>query len=308
MAEEVIIGVDTGNRCIKTANNVFVSGVKESDNEVALQDGVLTYNGKHYMLSQNRISYLQDKTQSEEYFILTLFAIAKELKTRNIDMSRVISVSLGVGLPPSHLPLYKHKFEKYFKRGIVSFVYDKKKIQIAIGRVVVFAQGYAAIYKDFADIKEFARSYIIDIGGYTTDVISLSYGKIEPDFCQSLDMGLIKLYNQITWEIQKKYGRAPNESQIDNAMEKGIEISERMPILAIINSEAEKYLNDILRHLNEYGIDLMFSKGIFTGGGAERLKKWIESSALLQSPYFILNVYANAQGYEAFLRTIQNRL
>lgn len=306
MAKEIIMGIDTGNRCVKTANNVFVSGVKELDNESVFQNDILVYDGRSYMLSQDRISYLQDKTQSEEYFILTLFAIAKELKTRNIDTGMTITVFLGVGLPPSHIPLYKQRFEEYFKRGIISFVYNKQKIRIAISSVSVFAQGYAAIFKDFAEIKKFDKSYIIDIGGYTTDVISLTNGRIDPDFCQSLDMGLIKLYNQISWGIRKKYGRAPAESQIDMVMANEIEISEQIPVLEIVNSEAERYLKDILRHLTEYGIDLQFSKGIFVGGGAERLKRWIEASASVNSPYFIVNINANAQGYEAFLRAMIN--
>ena len=82
MDNQLIIGVDTGNRCIKTASQIFVAGLKQSNDRMPFTHGVMEYDNKYFMLSQKRVSYLQDKTQTDEYFILTLFAIAKELDYR----------------------------------------------------------------------------------------------------------------------------------------------------------------------------------------------------------------------------------
>lgn len=307
MLMSLIIGVDTGNRCIKTANHVFVSGVKKSNVEMPFQQGVLKFNDNYYMLSQERVIYLQDKTESEEYFVLALYAIAKELETRGIATDNVIPISLGLGLPPSHLPRLKDKFKKYFNRGQVSFIYNKKLIQIDIQDVSVFSQGYAAIFMDYEQISKFNKSYIVDIGGYTTDVISLTHGRIDPDFCESLDMGLIQLYNRLTRQIHKKYGRSPSESQIDEMISEGREILPDYQLMSIVNFETNAYITELMRKLSEYGIDLKFSKGIFVGGGAERFKNWIEKSEYVSEPYFITNVHANAQGYEAFLNSLNNQ-
>ena len=38
---------------------------------------MIQYEGKYYMTTNRRISYMEDKTADERYFILTLFAIAK---------------------------------------------------------------------------------------------------------------------------------------------------------------------------------------------------------------------------------------
>lgn len=306
MSSNLIIGVDTGNRCIKTINHSFVAGLKKSKYEPIVAD-VLKFNGDYYMLSQQRIPYLQDKTFTDEYFVLTLFAIAMELKQRKVDLSKTIPITLGVGLPPSHIPLYKDKFKNYFKRGIVEFEYSKEKIMIDIQNVMVFSQGYAAIFMDYDAISKFEKSYIIDIGGYTTDVIALTNGRIDPDFCESLDKGLIHLFNNVQMATHKKYGHRPTESQIDSLMVTGREMSADMPVTEILNSEIDMFLDDIMRKLLEYGIDLKFSKGIFVGGGSERLKKWIEKSNFVTEPYFIMNVFANAQGYEAILQSLSNR-
>ncbi len=308
MEKQLIIGVDTGNRCIKTASQIFVAGLKQSNDRMPFNHGVMEYNNKYYMLSQKRVSYLQDKTQTDEYFILTLFAIAKELDYRKADTNGTVHISLGVGLPPSHLLRLKDKFKQYFSnRGIISFSYNNKQYQLQIDNVTVFSQGYAAIFMDFRDISKFDRSYIIDIGGYTTDIISLNRGVIDPEFCQSLDIGLIHLYNKIAWAVREKYGNAPNEDQIDTVIKTNTELSEKTPILPVINQEAELYIADLIRKLTEYGIDLVFSKGIFVGGGSERFKPWIERADGISNPYFINNVHANAQGYEALLNAIRNR-
>lgn len=44
------------------------------------QEEVIYYNGQYYRTVRKRISYMEDKTEDDRYFILTLFAIAKELE------------------------------------------------------------------------------------------------------------------------------------------------------------------------------------------------------------------------------------
>lgn len=186
----IIIGVDTGNRCIKTVHNVFVSGINKQKAKPIQSKEVLKYNDEYYTLTKKRVNYLQDKTENDEYFALTLFGIAKELKFRGIKPSNeAIPILLGVGLPPSHLGLYKDKFKKYFERAFIKFNYEGESYKIQIQNVIVFSQGYAAIFDDFQQISTFDKSYIVDIGGYTTDVIQLNNGKIDTNVCQSINAG-----------------------------------------------------------------------------------------------------------------------
>lgn len=307
MENSIIIGVDTGNRCIKTANNIFVSGVIESHNPPIQRKNVLAYDGKYYMLTQKRISYLQDKTQNDEYFALTLFAIAEELKIRRIATEAPVSMILGVGLPPSHIARLKEAFKKYFSRGKVSFTYNDDKYELVIEDVYVFSQGYAAIFNDFEEISGFKKSFVIDIGGYTTDIIQLNNGIIDPNICESINAGMIILYNNIKREIEKKYGNSPDENQIDGILDTGEETNPQFPVMDIINSSAEKYVFDLIYKLREMGVELNFSKGVFIGGGAQRLKKWIDNCDMVSNPFYVLNINANAQGYEACIEAIQSR-
>ena len=303
------LGIDTGNRCIKTANHVFVSGLKTTDTEPPFNQGVLEYGGRYHMLSRHRVAYLEDKTVTDEYFVLALYGIAMELESRGVDITCPIKVRLGVGLPPAHISRLRTRFRDYFSRGRVRFSLDMYEFVIDIVDVVVMAQAFAAIYDDFAAVKEYTRAYIIDIGGYTTDVLLIKHGRLDPDFYQSFDMGVIGLYNQIYSNIRSQYGLSLDEDQIDAMLSNTTpvtELDEFSQIRETVSEIADLYINDMLRRFNEYGMDIAAAKPIFAGGGAIRLLNKLEQTGRLNRPYFISDISANAKGYESFL-SLMNR-
>ena len=79
--QKITIPLDHGNRNMKTAEEVFTSGLVESDLKPVLGE-YLQYNGKYYSLTGERIPYMRDKTLDDRFFILTLFGIGKELEKR----------------------------------------------------------------------------------------------------------------------------------------------------------------------------------------------------------------------------------
>ena len=302
MNETVIIGVDTGNRCIKTVNHSFVAGLVEHVLKPAMSTEVLEYHGKYYTLTNERISYLEDKTENDDYFILTLFAVIKEIQTRKINTDEAINVALAVGLPPAHIGRLQDTFVSYFRRPIINCKYNGQQISINFSEIQLYPQGYAAIIPLYEEIRKLNKAYIVDIGGYTTDVILLNRGKPDLSFCESFPFGVIELYNTIKRKTKNEYGRAPDEAQIDYIIETGDEIYQDMS--RRIDEEAALYVDDILRKLNEHGVDLVLSHGIFIGGGSLRLKEYIKKSPYVAKKIFIPNISANAEGYEALMNNI----
>lgn len=303
MSQNVIIGVDTGNRCIKTVNHVFIAGLVEYMLKPPISSEILEYNGKYYTLTNKRISYLENKTENEDYFILTLFGISKEILTRKIPTDETIEITLAVGLPPAHIGRLQDDFINYFKRPFVNYKYNGMNFTININNVRLFPQGYAAIIPQYEEIRKLNKAYIIDIGGYTTDVILLNKGMPDLSFCESFPYGVIELYNDIQRKVKNEYGRTPDESQIDYVIETGDEIYQDMS--KRINEEAAAYVDDLLRKLNEYGVDLVLSHGIFVGGGALRLKEYIKRSPYVAKKIFIPSINANAEGYEYLATNIE---
>ena len=92
----MLIAIDHGNYAIKTPHHSFVSGLSEHTVKPPMADEILEYDGRYWTTSGKRLSYMRDKTQDERYFILTLFAIAKELEDTG-RYSPVEQIQLAVG-------------------------------------------------------------------------------------------------------------------------------------------------------------------------------------------------------------------
>ena len=110
----MLIGIDHGNKQIKSRTRIFTSGLCESDTRPPFGENILFYSGKYYTLSDERIPYMRDKTKDERSFILTLFAIAFELENAGNPAEKVIDIQPGIGLPSAHYGTQYEKFEKYF--------------------------------------------------------------------------------------------------------------------------------------------------------------------------------------------------
>ena len=72
-----IIGVDHGYGNIKTANCCFPTGIESSDTEQAFSHDLLVYQRRYYQIGVGHKEYLAEKVMDEDYYILTLAAIAR---------------------------------------------------------------------------------------------------------------------------------------------------------------------------------------------------------------------------------------
>lgn len=141
----MLIAIDHGNYAIKTPRFTFVSGLTEHSVKPPMTDEILEYGDRFWTLSSKRLPYMRDKTQDERFFILTLFAIAKELERKG-QYSPNEHIQLAMGLPPEHYGSLKEKFASYFKRpSLVRFTYRDKPYSILINQVMVFPQAFAAV-------------------------------------------------------------------------------------------------------------------------------------------------------------------
>lgn len=307
MANRLIIGVDTGNRCMKTKNFNFTSGFQKGAFKPVLDCEYIKFNGSYYSLTDSRLPYMEDKTETEDYFVLTLFAIAKELEYRKINVGTAVTLDLAVGLPPAHIGRLKDRFIKYFKRDFIQFEYKGTLILLKIENVYLYPQGYAAILTHLQEVTKTPKAYIVDIGGYTTDVILLRNGTIDMSFCESFDMGVIEFFNDLKIKLKKEFGRQPDEQQIEQAITKKLRLSKKENITERINDEARVYSEKMLRNLNEMGVDLVMSKAFFIGGGSLLFKEFIEQSDYVDDEHFVSNVSANAAGYEILAKSLSKK-
>lgn len=117
----MLIAIDHGNYAVKTPHFSFISGLTEHTVKPPMAEEVLEYNGKYWSLTGQRLPYMRDKTRDDRYFILSLFAIAKELSAAGANTA-FEQIDLAVGLPPEHYGMLRERFAQYFRRfGTVNF-------------------------------------------------------------------------------------------------------------------------------------------------------------------------------------------
>jgi plasmid segregation protein ParM len=304
----MIIAIDHGNKQIKLPEGrIFTSGLRESDVRPPFGDDILKYNGKYYTLSEKRIPYMRDKTGDDRFYILTLFAIAFEIEDKGRYDNDIIPVSLLVGLPPAHYGAQYERFEKYFMRSEVeSFEFHGKKFEIYISEVAAFPQAFAAAMPVFNRISEFPKAMVIDIGGFTADYLLIKNGQADLTICDTLESGVIILYNLISARVNSDLDVLLDESDIDAILKE--EPNEYgADVKRIVFDSAQVFVSDLFGKLRERAIDLRSGKTVFVGGGSILLKKQIETSGKVAAPIFVDKISANAKGYELLYKASKVR-
>ena len=293
----------------------FVTGSAQSFNKVENKTQVISEHIKdvRFLYTSGHISEAyekamqMDKTEDERYFILTLFAIAKELESTGRYMP-VESVDLAVGLPPEHYGVLKDRFANYFKReNEVRFVYNDKPYCIVINHVMVFPQAYAAVIPQSNLIVNTMRMFIVDIGGYTTDVLLLRNGKPDMQFCRSLESGIITMNNEIARKVNILHNMNIDDEHV-SAVLSGKDTILPQEVKDAIVAETKVHAKSILDQLRELQVDLRSNPAIFVGGGSVLLRPFIENSPLVAKAEFISSTNANTIGYDMLGRMKLSKL
>ena len=301
----MIISVDHGNKSIKTPHAIFTSGLVMSDGLQGFKTDYIGWNGKYYSLTERRISYLRDKTEDDRFFILTLFAIAKELEYRDVSETLdPIDITLLVGLPPAHYEQLHSRFEQYFlrRREAIDFEYNGKYYSVRINKVLSYPQAFAAAVTQYSTLKVHSVAYIIDIGGFTIDVLKLRFGRPDLEVVESFEKGVITLYNSSASKCNSQYARILEECEIDEVIRNQPTVlpGEVQQLIRIMTSD---FLAEFYNFLRERGIDVSTSKCVFAGGGSLLLRGMIERGNKVAFPIFIEDIHANAIGYEVLYQS-----
>ena len=71
-----IIGIDHGYGNMKTANCCFPTGITAYEHEPLFTADMLVYGGRYYLIGEGHKEFAPDKIKDEDYYVLTLAAIA----------------------------------------------------------------------------------------------------------------------------------------------------------------------------------------------------------------------------------------
>lgn len=333
MSGTIIIGIDHGYAAIKSKNFSFPTGLVEYEHEPYTSKDVLEYGGKYYVVGSGRQPLQKDKTLTEDYYLLTLAAIAKELEYRGAE--RTASVHLAAGLPLTSFGRDKKKFRAYLLRDgkPASFRYEGRDYAVTVTEVTLFPQGYAAalassqspLYSVSRYAENSVRSLappfptrpaslgsrggphgelldepsviVADIGGWTVDLMRLDNRVPNAAACRSLELGMIRCLDEISEQIRRSLGLSMTAAQIESVLRGGVSSVEENA-RQIIHREAGAYVRRLLSAIAESGLDARAMPAIFLGGGAALLKRHVTAADGLCRPFILNDVCMNAKGFE----------
>ena len=292
-----LIGVDHGYGNIKTANCCFPTGIMSYDAEPLFTADMLTYEGRYYLIGEGHKEFLAEKTMDDDYYLLTLVAIARELALAELTEA---SVYLAVGLPLTWTALQKAEFAVYLSRNKeVSFTYRKVDYRIRIVGVKVYPQGYAAVAQMKGQMKGVCM--VADIGNGTMNVLYLINGKPQAGRMFTEKFGTYQCTLAAREGFMSRTRRELNDAIIDEVLRTGTaNITE--DDLSIIRASAAEYVEGIFRRLREHGYDEATMTLYITGGGGCLVRHFGHFDP--DRVRFVDDICAAAKGYE-YMAAIQ---
>lgn len=211
----MIIGIDHGYYAIKTRHFKFPAGVAVYSHEPYTLKNTLQVNGKYFVCGTGRQPILRDKTINDNYYILTLAAIAMELRYRGLPTES--SVTLAAGLPLARYGRDKKPFTEYLLRNgqPVTFRFEGERYKIKIEDVKLFPQGYSAIAVRPDLVKNEPSILLMDIGGWTVDLMRLDNNVPNASTCRSLELGMIRCMDEIKEQVRRDTGLSVTDAQVE---------------------------------------------------------------------------------------------
>lgn len=293
----MIIGIDHGYYAIKTKQVCFPTGIIRYEYEPYTMQNVLQYRGEYYVCGTGRQTLVKDKTANDNYYLLTLAALAQEIRKRKGE--RTAKVVLAAGLPLTGFGREKQKFKEYLfrKEHPIRFLYEGERYEIQIEDVKLFPQGYSALalYPEY--LKDEPSVLLVDIGGWTVDLMRLDNAVPNAATCRSLELGVIRCMDEIREQVRRNTGLSVTETQIERVLH-GKPSSMPAEVVSLIERQGRLYIEKILSAITEAGFDLRAVPSVFMGGGAAIFKHRVSEQDRLCRPIYLTDVHANAAGYE----------
>lgn len=245
--------------------------------------------GFNYILLDGEYTYFEKGIFSKEYIKTNkdykaqlLYGIAKLYPNED-----KVETNLTLLLPLSEMQ-HKKKYEtdltnKQFKFTVRAT--KKKDMIVNIKNVFVVPEGYASYFLVDEKIKA-GNVLIIDIGGRTTNVVAMDYGKAQ--ILETSKIGILDFYLKLkNLNADKQYKLEDIEKAIER---KDIKVSQK---------DLANFMNDILNEIS-LAVNINHYKVFFTGGGSIVLKDIIknilpEQCVLLDDP-----LYSNVKGALVF--------
>lgn len=310
------VAVDQGNYNVKSygpgaPTEPFPTGVNHhGDVPPPISVGSVFVNGQYYSITSDRLQARRDKTEDEDYFILTLAAIASEIQSALPGGTEYEGkIALALGLPVEHLSLkvkgelLRSRYRSFFSNNgkPIKFKCDGIDYNLTIIDVGVYAQTISAAIADSKTwdmMMASDRAYIIDIGGGTTNVISIINKKPQNPGITLEEMGVLELFKMAHRAVLEDCGRSIDDFMIDVLLRGKRACPD--DIKRALERAKDDFVKKLTLELKSRRVDLYMGFLCFVGGGSVLLyDNFLNELHENGNDQVVLvsDVRANAKGY-----------
>ena len=289
--EMYVIGIDHGYGNMKTANCCFPTGVMKSDTEPIFTGDLLKWNGMYYSIGVGHKEFTADKFLDEDYYALTLAAIARELRREHITEAKVF---IAAGLPLTWVSEQKAAFKRYLlQHDEVSFTFRSTDYHIHIVGAEIYPQGFAAVAER---LNEFGGiNMLCDIGNGTMNLLRIVNKKPDSQWMFTEKYGVHQCVLLIREQVMKHHHASLDDTIITEILKKGTAGIDGEYLETVIHT-AKDYTAGIFRRLRDHDYDTKLMKLYVVGGGGCLVHNFADYD---NSRVFINeDICANAKGYE----------
>ena len=286
-----IIAVDHGYGNIKTANTVTPTGITAYETEPIFTGNILDYNGTYYRIGEGHKEFIPDKAMDEDYYLLTLMAVARELNVFSIQEA---DVHLAAGLPLTWIRHQREEFRSYLLQNLeVSYRFNNKDYHIRFVGCSLYPQGYPAIVNRLGDLK--GTNLLADIGNGTMNILYINNKKAQESRCWTEKFGVNQCLIAAKNAILDRFGVKIEEATVEQVLRfKAADIS--APYLNCITAVARQYVANIFSTLRKYEYNPDLMRLYVVGGGGCMIRNF---GMYDESRVTILDdICATAKGYE----------
>lgn len=289
---KIYIGLDHGYGNIKTAHRVFQTGIECYDEEPIVSTNYVKYRDKYYVIGESHLVYQGNKTESDDFYILTLAGLAEEMKYRGLHEADVV---LAVGLPLAWVKTQAAEWRKYLMREKeLDFSFRKERYKVHLCGLEIFPQGLAAVHNQGSMP---GMNMLVDIGNGTMSILEIHDGRPIENSISTEVFGVHQCMEKIQKEVSKHSGVDVPEMLIEPLLRNGI--GDRTDAVAMTTKRvAENYTVEIMKKLTAHGYREELVHLFIIGGGGCLLKNFSDLTAKSEVTV-ITDICANAKGYEA---------
>ena len=292
----VVIAIDHGYGNIKASNFCFPANVTPINDGLSFTDDILIYDSTSYAVGMGHKEFRADKIMDQDYYLLTLAAIGKELDRRGMTKATIV---IAAGLPLTWGIEQKESFQKYLMQNAhVDFIYKGVDYHVDVQEAMIFNQGIAAV-ANLINKSFRGTNMLVDIGNGTMNVMNINEKTAILESCFTEKYGTYQCVIRAREMLQRKFGSLPTDAQIEKYLRSmNADIGEKYK--AVIQETARQYVAEIFRRLREHEYDPNLMRLWVIGGGGCLVKNFGVYDA--ERVIFIEDLRANAKGYERMAR------